>query len=170
MRACEQVLRDEQLMWDWDQGTSDGECRFLDVDRIWEMALAERFKRGASDLPSVDVAFHPLRASSTRLLADGGPEIDPDLTLNSPAGVRVVVDAKNSVTDTWQSADVYQVLCYAQRLGAPASLLVYLAEKTWTTIVGRGHGGVTIAAAGVSVSSPSEGLSAVMGLTRDLYR
>lgn len=100
---------------------------FTDLDSLWERAL-----QTALQGLGIEARLHPLRGASTPYLADGGPNIDPDVVGWSEGRPVVVADAKDSAATAPSASDVYQISAYAQQLGAPVAVLVYLsAGDAW---------------------------------------
>jgi hypothetical protein len=132
------ILRESRNLWDFEHPVPGGDCRFSDTDRLWETAVFEAMKTTIGRIARYSVEFHPLRKGGTRLFVDGGPEIDPDIVVFASGRPVLVVDAKYSLSTGADAADVYQITCYTQRLGAAVGLLVYLSPNAkWFSELGR---------------------------------
>jgi len=102
-----------------------GAAEFIDMERLWEDAIAGLLT-AQLDIRDV-VSLHPLRTSSTTLMHDGGPKIDPDVVVYREGKPVMVADAKYSVSESAAASDVYQLAAYVQRLKVKVGLLVYVA-------------------------------------------
>ena len=100
---------------------------FTDADALWERAVNKAMQQSVSKR-GWEARPHPLQHEKTTLFESGGPDIDPDVIVYDGAGSAIMpVDAKDSVRRTAGASDVYQVVAYARKLGAPAAALIYLA-------------------------------------------
>jgi hypothetical protein len=149
LAAASAVLEDEESIQTVFEHVADGEYyRFVDSDRLWERAVHELFKRALTDQGELVPRLHPL--SGVCLLEGGGPEIDPDLVCFRSGRPELVLDAKNSVCDSARADDIYQIVCYVDRLGARRGLLVYIAGwQGWSSTIGVTSGGAVVSAIGV---------------------
>jgi hypothetical protein len=153
---CNVILQQMNKVWDVEVQLDEGECRFCDVDRLWEGAIFRAVRGSRVRLRS---EWHPFAKTSVALLSRGEPEIDPDIVLFDDAGPAIVVDAKNSRADTAVSSDIYQVLCYVERLCARAGVLVYLSTSTnWIKDYGTTERGKRIVAVGINTEDAINGL------------
>jgi len=157
LEVCESILDFQQQLWDIDVKTSVGEYRFCDADRLWELAILEALKNAVRSPTFAE--FHPYARAATLLFSSGGPKIDPDIVLFRDGVASVVVDAKNSNAMTASPGDVYQIVCYVQRLNARVGVLVYVSpEGDWVKELGMTGSGQSILAIGVAESDPVAGL------------
>lgn len=151
LMICQAILRAEQVIWDTDIPVPGGECRFCNMDRLWELAVWTAFKEASAAHDDLSVEFHPFGRASIRLLTDGGPRINPDVVVFKNGKPFVIVDAKYSEASSAAADDVYQIVCYTQRLNAVKGTLIYLSPKDgWSEELGRTEGGSVISAGGVS--------------------
>lgn len=111
-----------------------GIARFTDLENLWERCVLLMVERTPILAISGSAAsFHGLAGTLTKLFADGGPELDPDVIVSSPAGILAVIDAKYKRLEqgTAVSApDLYQLTCYVQRTDARLGMLVHFSEET----------------------------------------
>lgn len=138
---------------------------FLKTDYLWELAVFQIF----AEISIFDVRFHPMRASKTTLLIDGGPQIDPDVTLNTGGGdVVAVLDAKYSVATSAAASDLYQILAYSDRLEAQHGVLIYITnDKTWIRKIGTTRRGGVLWEVGIQKDNP---ISELRSASQDLSR
>lgn len=151
LMICQSILRAEQVVWDTEIPVPSGECRFCNMDRLWELAVWTAFREASAARDNLSVEFHPFGRASIRLLTDGGPRIDPDVVVFKNGKPFIIVDAKYSEAVSAAADDVYQIVCYTQRLNAVKGALVYLSPKgSWSEDLGRTEGGSVISAGGVN--------------------
>lgn len=154
LEICQAILADEQIVWDTEIPISGGECRFSNMDRLWELAVWTAFKEAAAGKSGLSTEFHPFAYMNISLLTDGGPKIDPDIVIFKKGKPFIVVDAKYSEAKSAAADDVYQIVCYTQRLKSAKGALVYLSERdSWSKTLGRTEDTSEILAAGVSSQS-----------------
>jgi 5-methylcytosine-specific restriction endonuclease McrBC regulatory subunit McrC len=154
LRICRSVLVGEQNVWDMEIPIAGGECRFCNMDRLWELAVWTAFKEASNDQEGLTVELHPFARAGMRLLTEGGPRIDPDVVIFEDGEPAVIVDAKYSESGSAVAGDVYQIVCYTQRVKAAKGVLVYLSDKgSWSTNLGRTEDGRVISAVGINGKS-----------------
>ena len=162
MSICRSVLSGDNEVWDVQQELVFGECRFCNMDRLWEVGVLRALEQPA-DARGLRAESHPYRRAGVFLFEDGGPEIDPDVVVFDKSRPVAVIDAKYSVAGQPSADDVYQIACYSSRLGSKLAVLVYLAEPggAWFTNVGTTAEGTKCFAAGVPLDSIRTGLVSV---------
>lgn len=153
------ILNQEDVLWDVQVSRADGQGRFCDTDKLWEVAICLTLRKLLRPNP---VEHHPLR-HGPQLLSLGGPAVDPDVVAFRCAKPFIIIDAKNSRATAASSGDVYQVVCYSERLDAVGGLLVYVADASWVSDLGLSKGGRRIAAIGVAGPDYVGGLEAAAG-------
>lgn len=157
------ILTNQQEVWDLQIPVAGGECRFCNMDRLWEIAVLTAFKRAWIGHTRM-VEYHPYRGRKIMLFPDGGPEIDPDIVAFEEGKPKLVVDAKYSDAQEPSASDIYQLLSYARRLNADYGVLVYLSSHaTWYSRIGTADGNVVISAGGASTVESSQGLLQLAG-------
>jgi hypothetical protein len=131
--------------------TSAGTARFVNMERVWERAVAILANAPSDKGESANtIVLHPLRSDPTTLFRDGGPPIDPDAISYRDSRPELVIDAKYSLASSVNADDVYQMNAYVSRLGAKTGLIVYLSPaSSWRQIVGTTENGAVIHAIGV---------------------
>jgi len=151
LEICQAIIFNERVVWDTEIPVLDGECRFCNMDRLWELAIWTALQKSRASSENDSTEFHPLSGSSLNLLTPGGPQIDPDIVVFRRGKPFMVIDAKYSETTTPSAADVYQIVCYAQRLKSIKGILIYLSQgENWFKHLGRTPEGIEIDAAGVA--------------------
>jgi hypothetical protein len=157
------ILTSQEQVWDVQLPIAGGECRFCNMDRLWEIAVLTAFQRTWRG-EGRTVEYHPYRNRNFTLFLGRGPEIDPDVVAFEAGKPAMIIDAKYSDTEQPAAGDLYQLLCYVRRLKADIGVLVYLSsQSTWHSMVGRAEGNVAIAAGGASTHKTSQGLLQVSG-------
>jgi hypothetical protein len=147
---CQSILAAERIIWDTEIPVSGGECRFCNMDRLWELAIWTAFRKAAINNNGMSVEFHPLAKMKMMLLMDGGPRIDPDIVIYREGKPFIIADAKYSESKSAVADDVYQIVCYTQRLKAEKGILIYLsAERGWFSSLGFSADGSELLAAGI---------------------
>lgn len=158
------VIRGEKEVWTTQLTVSGGEAKFCDADQLWERAICVSVKQDLRTrrIDRYGVELHPFRSSRVLLLSTGGPDIDPDVVVFDDGKPFAVIDAKNSVTTSPGSGDVYQIVCYTDRLKSALGILVYVSPgDTWKQLLGTTQNGAKIVAIGVSANDVARGLDAV---------
>lgn len=115
------------------EAVPNGVARFRDLEELWERCVLA-FVAGAPEVFSGGVpVLHGLRGRGLRLLADGGPELDPDVVVAEQNTNQIlgILDAKyKSRDDAAASAgDLYQLVAYVRRTGASFGMLVQFSEE-----------------------------------------
>jgi hypothetical protein len=158
LALAQSILAQQDQVWDLQVPIAGGECRFCNMDRLWELAVHTAFQRTWSRAGRT-VEYHPYRNRNVRLFPGGGPEIDPDCVAFDDGRPAIVVDAKYSDAQEPSASDVYQLLCYARRLDVPNAVLVYISSlTTWHSVIGLAEGRIVIAAAGAATDNTVQGL------------
>lgn len=140
-----------------------GIARFVQPDRMWEVALTSSLELHASR-PGITPRPHPYANGANTLFADGGPAIDPDIVIFDGASPLAVIDAKYKLTDTPLADDVYQLVCYADRLRARTGYLVYLSKKqSRVEKIGTTQSKAILYYVGVAASDVRAGLNTIAG-------
>jgi hypothetical protein len=116
-----------------------GAATFLDLERLWELAVAQLYRRCGLGT----VYLHGLRDASLRLLTRGGPAIDPDVVIrDDQERLTRVVDAKYKIIRSPNAApasDLYQLAAYADLTGVGFASLVYLGSESHQSNSAQGH-------------------------------
>lgn len=153
LEICQAIISNERVVWDTEIPVLDGECRFCNMDRLWELAIWTALRKSPASSENDSTEFHPLSRSDLNLLTPGGPKIDPDIVVFRSGRPLIVIDAKYSERTTPSAADVYQIVCYAQRLKANRGVLIYLSPgENWFRHLGRTSEEIEIDAAGVAIT------------------
>jgi hypothetical protein len=159
LEAALAVLRNQGAIWNTEIPLEGGECRFCNMDRLWERAIWSRAK-SVLEGEELAVELHPFARYRTTLFREGGPDIDPDIVVFRRDRPLVVLDAKYSEASVPAADDVYQIVCYARRLNAHVGALAYLSPgDRWFKDLGQTEEGLTIVAAGVSTRDLAESMS-----------
>lgn len=107
-----------------------GAARFMDLERVWERAVASLVAEIETSADSV-VAIHGLSGERLRLFGHAGPAINPDVVVSNKLGdTELIADAKYKVMGEKErdgiASDVYQLTCYVERAEASVGMLVYV--------------------------------------------
>lgn len=166
LAACEAVLRRETGVWDVQFAVPGGECRFSDMNRLWEVAVLVAHRRAAA--AGLRIELHPLRRAGISVTDGDGPEVDPDILVYAGDAICAVVDAKYVEARAPVADDVYQVMSYARRLESPVAILVYVSPgPTWSRDLGRGDG---VHVLGVGLTSTETESGVIAGIASTLTR
>ncbi|MBK5290729.1 MAG: hypothetical protein JJE04_03410 [Acidobacteriia bacterium] len=159
---CRGILSGDNEVWNIQHELDFGECRFCNMDRLWEVGVLRALEESAHSA-NLRAEFHPFRRSGVFLFEEGGPEIDPDIVVFDRSQPAAVIDAKYSVAREPSADDVYQIVCYSSRLGSRFAALVYLAQPggAWFVQIGTTSQGTKCFAAGVPLDSVRTGLLSV---------
>ena len=122
-----------------------GSAQFLDLEKIWERAVGTLLAE-TEVAADTSIVLHGLAKSKTRLYGESGPVINPDvIAFTSTGTIEIVADAKYKIMRDAEregiAADVYQLTCYAERIGSPLGLLVYVGETDSVLPLGRTKSG-----------------------------
>jgi len=161
---CRDVLTRESRFWGYEATGPGGQARFCNMVRLWELgilsAFESRLQGGAA--AALRIADHPLRRGGLRLFDDGGPELDPDSVVYRSGRSLLVIDAKYSAAGAATASDVYQIVCYVDRLQAAAGLLVYVTDgPPWFETIGHDLNECPIMACGVPMVDAARALGEV---------
>ena len=162
--VCKAILTSAADIWDIQHQLDGGECRFCNIDRLWEIGLLQAFKHVGARR-GLKAEFHPYGSSNVTLFDTGGPEIDPDIVVFHQGAPKIIVDAKYSIKREPDAGDVYQIVCYTSRLKARMGVLVYLADSDspWLKELGQTAEGAKCFAAGVPLNSIATTLLSTVG-------
>lgn len=150
MRCCRDVLSLDRTEHDIEASTGNVLFTFTDVDALWERAVHQATRQAVAGY-GWQSRLHPLRGSTIRMFADGGPQIDPDVLVYSDNAPLIAFDAKDFAQRSPEASGVYQVAAYARTLQTPAAALIYLAtEEDWLEVFGDSS--VAVYAVGVRPS------------------
>ena len=161
LSICRTVHEGEEVLWKTPGVEPSIDGRFCNMDSLWERAIWAGLALAASEV-SGSVLWHPYSDTSVPLLRDGGPAIDPDVVITKAGDVVGVVDAKYSDRDRAVAGDVYQIVCYADRVGGVPGYLVYYSSVPWFETLGETEQGSRIAAMGVTAESMRTDLESVV--------
>ena len=115
-----------------------GIARFRDLEELWERCV-QRFVENCSFIRASDTEtrLHGLRGCGTKLLPDGGPELDPDVVAFQTGRVIAVFDAKYKALEARNSAssgDLYQLTAYVRSTSARLGMLIHFNDDTASAV------------------------------------
>lgn len=130
-----------------------GKAQFVNLERIWERAVASLLRTWVSD--NENVALHGLSADNIHLFGERGPVIDPDVVVfDKGRSATIVADAKYKILAPTEarglSTDIYQLTCYIERIRPPVGVLVYVGTTDSVTQLGLTVSGLRVLVVRVS--------------------
>ncbi|MCB1468589.1 MAG: hypothetical protein KDK08_15930 [Rhizobiaceae bacterium] len=133
LKCCIQILTTGHLFAGWVAHVPNGIARFRNIEALWERCVQVLVDAWLQDSAvQADARLHGLRGSEARLFPDGGPLLDPDVTIEAEGRTIGAVDAKYKLLDPMSSGastDLYQLTCYVRSLNAGLGILVHLTER-----------------------------------------
>jgi hypothetical protein len=129
-------------------------ARFRNLEELWERVVAVLVEHAPVLSKGCPVVLHGLAASGVTLFENGGPALDPDVTVGSER-VIAIIDAKYKRSEgAAAAADLYQLYAYVRRTKARLGLLVHYAEDLDAfALVGTTDEGVPVLSAAVSAGT-----------------